>query len=122
MSTSDEKYCTITLEKSYHGRVKWFNRRLGYGFIEFKDDNQKETNIFGHYSTIKPTVRTYKTLFQGEYVDFKIETSKREDMDYQAYDITGIDGGMLMADTHELRSASQKEFEKPGPAHINATY
>ena len=122
MSTLEEKYCKVTFDKIYQGRVKWFNKRLGYGFIEFKDDEKKETNIFGHYSKIKPTVTTYKTLFQGEYVEFKVEASKREDMDYQAYDITGIDGGMLMADTHELRTSSQNEFEKPGPGHIDTTY
>ena len=122
MSKSDEKYCTVTLDKVYQGRVKWFNKRLGYGFIEFKDDDGTETNIFGHYSKIKPSVTTYKTLYQGEYVDFKIEESKREEMDYQAYDITGINGGLLMADTHELRSASANEFERPGPSHINASY
>tara|TARA_X000000950_G_scaffold288117_1_gene403412 strand:+ start:1547 stop:1912 length:366 start_codon:yes stop_codon:yes gene_type:complete len=112
----------ITVDKKYHGRVKWFNKRLGYGFIEFKDNNNNETNIFGHYSKIKPLVTTYKTLYQGEYVDFKVETSKRPEMDYQAYDITGIDGGLLMADTHEMRSGNHNDFDKPGPAHINNTY
>ena len=118
MNNNNHQSINITLEKIYRGRVKWFNKRLGYGFIEFKDDNAKDSNIFAHYTEIIPLVTTYKTLFQGEYVCFQIEASARPDMEYQASKITGIDKGPLMADTHEARNTKNK-FEKPGPSHLN---
>ena len=53
------------------GRVKWFNNEKGYGFIEFKEDE----DIFVHYSAIE--AEGYKTLSEGQLVEFKlVETSK----------------------------------------------
>ncbi len=53
------------------GKVKWFNNAKGYGFIEYGDLE----DIFVHYSAIKKD--GYKTLHEGELVDFKmIETAK----------------------------------------------
>ena len=53
------------------GRVKWFNNEKGYGFIEFKENE----DIFVHYSAIE--IEGYKTLSEGQLVEFKlVETSK----------------------------------------------
>ncbi len=53
------------------GRVKWFNNEKGYGFIEYKEDE----DIFVHYSAIE--AEGYKTLSEGQLVEFKlVETSK----------------------------------------------
>ena len=53
------------------GRVKWFNNEKGYGFIEYKEDE----DIFVHYSAIRH--EGYKTLAEGQVVDFDlIETPK----------------------------------------------
>lgn len=53
------------------GRVKWFNNEKGYGFIEFKENE----DIFVHYSAIE--LEGYKTLSENQLVEFKlIETSK----------------------------------------------
>ena len=53
------------------GRVKWFNNDKGYGFIDFKENE----DIFVHYSAIDQ--EGYKTLSEGQLVEFKlIETSK----------------------------------------------
>lgn len=53
------------------GRVKWFNNEKGYGFIEYKEDE----DIFVHYSAIESD--GYKTLSEGQFVEFDlIETSK----------------------------------------------
>ncbi len=63
------------------GKVKWFNNEKGYGFIEYKEDE----DIFVHYSAINSD--GYKTLSEGQYVEFNLlETTKG----YQALDVTVI--------------------------------
>ncbi len=63
------------------GRVKWFNNEKGYGFIEYKQNE----DIFVHYSTINR--EGYKTLSEGQFVEFTLlETTKG----YQAVDVTPI--------------------------------
>ncbi|MBQ3436169.1 MAG: cold shock domain-containing protein [Bacilli bacterium] len=53
------------------GRVKWFNNEKGYGFIEYK----AEEDIFVHYSAIEQD--GYKTLSEGQLVEFDlIDTDK----------------------------------------------
>ena len=55
------------------GSVKWFNTAKGYGFI-VSEDNPDE--LFAHYSAI--SMSGYKTLVDGEAVEFDIETSDKE--------------------------------------------
>ena len=53
------------------GTVKWFNAEKGYGFIDYKDNE----DIFVHYSAIRQD--GYKTLSEGQRVEFDlIETPK----------------------------------------------
>ncbi len=60
------------------GRVKWFNNEKGYGFIEYKENE----DVFVHYSAIE--AEGYKTLSEGQLVEFKlVETSKG----YQALNV-----------------------------------
>lgn len=60
------------------GKVKWFNNEKGYGFIEYKENE----DIFVHYSAISQD--GYKSLAEGQYVEFNLlETSKG----YQALDV-----------------------------------
>ena len=60
------------------GHVKWFNNEKGYGFIEYKTDE----DVFVHYSAID--VDGYKTLSEGQLVEFKlVETGKG----YQALNV-----------------------------------
>ncbi len=60
------------------GRVKWFNNDKGYGFIEYKENE----DVFVHYSAIE--IEGYKTLSEGQLVEFKlVETSKG----YQALNV-----------------------------------
>lgn len=49
------------------GRVKWFNRVKGFGFIEGAEFG---TDIFVHYSQIDGA--GYVSLFKGEYVNFDV--------------------------------------------------
>ncbi len=48
------------------GKVKWFNAKKGYGFIEAEG----EGDIFVHFSEIKQD--GYRTLDEGDNVEFEM--------------------------------------------------
>jgi len=48
------------------GRVKWFNEKKGYGFIE----QENGEDIFVHYTAI--VGKGFRTLRQGQEVEFEI--------------------------------------------------
>jgi len=49
------------------GRVKWFNDKKGFGFIE----RVEEQDVFVHYSSIEG--EGYRTLAQGSEVQFELQ-------------------------------------------------
>ncbi|GKT07226.1 cold-shock protein [Desulforhabdus sp. TSK] len=53
------------------GRVKWFNEKKGYGFIE--TDGQGD--VFVHYSAIDGS--GFRTLTEGEPVRFEVEQGSK---------------------------------------------
>jgi CspA family cold shock protein len=55
----------------YEGKVKWFNERKGFGFIQ--QDNGPD--VFVHYTSIKGN--GFKTLSEGQRVQFDIEEGER---------------------------------------------
>lgn len=48
------------------GKVKWFNEKKGYGFIEQENGG----DVFVHYSAIKG--EGFKTLAEGQKVEFEV--------------------------------------------------
>jgi len=48
------------------GKVKWFNEKKGYGFIEREEGG----DVFVHFSAIKGD--GFKTLAEGQTVEFEI--------------------------------------------------
>ncbi|MBN1999294.1 cold-shock protein [candidate division KSB1 bacterium] len=63
------------------GTVKWFNGSKGYGFIT----RENGEDVFVHYKAI--TGEGYKTLEQGESVQFDVEESPKG---LQATNVTKI--------------------------------
>ena len=62
------------------GFVKWFNNEKGFGFIEYKPNE----DVFVHYSAID--AEGYKSLKEGDYVEFKlIETGKASSIKCSCY-------------------------------------
>ena len=78
--------------KRFQGRVKWFNKRRGFGFIANLDT---DVEVFAHHTGIKPKTECWRVLFEGEYVEFD-EIDGRQGK--QAINITGIRGGQLRCD------------------------
>ena len=92
----------------YTGSTKWFNDKLGYGFITICDGDEKGKDIFVHHSGIKPLNSNYKTLRKGEYIQFNIINGMNG---LQAVDVTGIKGGPLMCDyVTSKRAGSSSEY------------
>lgn len=88
------------------GRVKWFNNKVGYGFITVTDGPRSGSDIFVHHSTIQVENQQYKYLVQGEYVDFGITKTSSGEHEWQSINVRGINGGKLMCETrHEFKLA-----------------
>jgi CspA family cold shock protein len=54
------------MEVSMTGRVKWFNDRKGFGFIEVEG----EKDVFVHHSAIQG--EGFKSLKEGDEVEFEV--------------------------------------------------
>lgn len=67
-----------------NGRVKWFNNTKGYGFIEYKENE----DIFVHYSAIKGS--GYKTLNEGDQVEFELISTSKGLQAKDVYQLTSI--------------------------------
>jgi len=99
---SDETVETPTLGNSSSrlvGRVKWFNNKAGYGFITVSDGQRAGSDIFVHHSRIQVSNEQYKYLVQGEYVEFNMDKTDGGAHEFQAGEVSGINGGKLMCET-----------------------
>lgn len=56
------------------GTVKWFNSRRGYGFISREGE---EEDVFVHYSAIEGTDDEFKTLYEGDKVEFEVVDAEK---------------------------------------------
>ncbi|MCS7180177.1 MAG: cold shock domain-containing protein [bacterium] len=63
------------------GKVKWFNNKKGYGFIE----RENGEDVFVHYSSI--VGQGYKTLNEGDTVEFEVV---KRDKGFQAVNVVKI--------------------------------
>lgn len=72
------------MSEKFKGTIRWFNNALGYGFCAKEDEPDKD--IFVHYSGIN--CRGYKTLEEGQKVEFEIEDGKKGP---QAVKVVGLE-------------------------------
>tara|TARA_B110000858_G_scaffold178718_1_gene214752 strand:+ start:1997 stop:2326 length:330 start_codon:yes stop_codon:yes gene_type:complete len=84
MSTTNERFLA---------KVKWFNPRSGYGFLT---DCKSSEDIFVHHSEITTKENVYKTLTQGEYVEYQTTTDKTGKI--LAAQVTGVLRGELLCE------------------------
>lgn len=90
------------------GRVKWFNNKAGYGFITVLGGDLANKDVFVHYTKISVSDSQYKYLVQGEYVEFVLDSNTNGDHEFQATNISGIQGGQIMCETRrENRSLNE---------------
>ncbi len=54
-----------------NGRVKWFNEKKGFGFIE----QTSGPDVFVHFSAIKS--QGFRTLAEGQEVTFDVEQGQK---------------------------------------------
>ena len=92
-------------ENNLQGRVKWFNHRKGYGFVEIitPDSEYLNKDIFLHYSHIE-TENTFKKVFPGEYVSLNVITNNEENNEGKEYicdHVKGIHGYPLLIDNEK---------------------
>lgn len=94
------------------GRVKWFNNKAGYGFITVTDGDRAGSDIFAHHSGVMVGSEQYKYLVQGEYVSFKLAHTPGAAHEYQAGDVSGINGGKLMCETRREFRETRATYSK----------
>ena len=100
----------------YVGNCKWFNNKIGYGFITVMNGDHKGKDIFVHHSGVQPKNSNFKTLSKGEYISLNIIDGHNG---IQAVDVTGVLGGPLMCDNvivHRPRQFyNQQQYNNPNP-------
>jgi CspA family cold shock protein len=95
------------------GRVKWFNNKAGYGFITVSDGDRAGSDVFVHHSGVMVGNEQYKYLVQGEYVSFKLDHTPGGKHEYQAGEVSGINGGKLMCETRREFKQTRVSYSKP---------
>lgn len=114
---ADADYIASTMVKNVNqGYVKWFNNRVGYGFITVHH-GAFVYDIFVHHTAIRVKSEQYRYLVQGEYVQFKWAETSNKKYVWQAVDVRGINNGPLMCETRNVNRQGmpmmQERVRKP---------
>ena len=90
------------------GRVKWFNNKVGYGFITITDGQRSGTDVFVHHTAIVVENQQYKYLVQGEYVEFSLVQGLTQGLthEYNATNVKGVKNCGLMCETKRNTSSN----------------
>ena len=103
---------TSVVAERHTGRVKWFNSKTGYGFVTVTDGSKSGTDVFVHHSSVQVEKEQYRYLVQGEYVQFGLTKMSDGPHEYQASEVTGVNGGQLMCESL-LESGRQVRAYRP---------
>ena len=116
MSSSSVSFSPASPSERFTGRVKWFNNKAGYGFVNITDGRYSGKDVFVHHSSIKVDSEQYKYLVQGEYIEFCLSDTKGVgDHEYQAGDVSGINGGKLMCETRRESQSARYQYRSVNP-------
>lgn len=96
---SDDQPSTSAQPAYREGRVKFYNRKNGFGYILDLDTNDE---FFVHATGISPNSDSQsRVLHDGEYVRFQTRPDDRnEGKNDICWDVTGLRGGPLLCDSN----------------------
>ena len=97
-------------ETKWNARCKWFNRQSGWGFLVLTESggDYAGDEIFVHYNTLQCTRDVFRYLTAGEYVSVTIGTTDDAKRPWQALQVTGIDGGILLCESRDEERTTKK--------------
>ena len=87
------------------GKVLWFDRKKGYGFVKLLNPESEyvDKDVFVHYTSIVCD-SDFKVLYPGETVSLDVEknTDDSSDKEFNTSNVTGIYGTSLMVDNEDF--------------------
>jgi cold shock CspA family protein len=101
-------------ENTEVGKVKFFDHKKGYGFIEVINPESKHigTEHFLHYSEIKCD-SNFKKVIPGEIVSFTVAPKEDEEGKTVCKNVCGLYGSKLLIDseqyTYRIRSKNNSK-------------
>ena len=89
-------------ENNEVGKVKFFNHKKGFGFIEIINPESKYvgTEQFVHFSEVK-SVSDFKKLIPGEIVSLNVINKPGDDGKTICFNVQGLYGSKLLIDSDE---------------------
>jgi cold shock CspA family protein len=111
-------------ENTEVGKVKFFDHKKGYGFIEVINPESKHVNTehFLHYSEIKCD-SNFKKVIPGEIVSMTVAPKDDEEGKTVCKNVCGLFGTKLLIDsdqyTYRIRSKGVNRDDDPEPVDEN---
>jgi len=117
-SVTQSKYS----DGEHTGCVKWFNRTAGWGFVTVTSGEQQGDDIFVHWNALSVAKEQYRYLVNGEYITFTISFNKDAKHPYQAENVHGVNGGLLMCETRNEQFRSRPQNTRSDSTHRKPSY
>ena len=102
------------------GKVVWFDRKKGFGFVKVVDPQSEifEKELFIHYTSIQ-CENSFKILYPGETVSLDVEKNTEQGDDQKEYltsNVRGVFDSSLMVDNERynfkvIRKSSRNNDE-----------
>jgi cold shock CspA family protein len=105
------------------GKVLWFDRKKGYGFVKLVNPESENTgkDVFIHYSSINCN-SDFKVLYPGETVSLDVEknTDDSSDKEFITSNVSGVYGTSLIVDNEDFMfKVIQKKNRNRDPSESN---